>query len=142
MAHLAGVNLVDLALVHEHDFENVTGCHSIAVKALIVLRLTLYGDWRNCVRPLPRDGAPTGILEGAACGSRANGWFGEGRTWLCDSESSAITRKFSAPRAPRYLVSTAVPLVGPVTTTGSSPTRSAMSPVITQPSNTATEGIG
>ncbi len=24
---LTGVHLVDLALIHEHDFENVTGCH-------------------------------------------------------------------------------------------------------------------
>src|SRR6185295_13140492 len=27
LAHLAGINLVNLALVHEHNLENVTGCH-------------------------------------------------------------------------------------------------------------------
>ncbi len=27
LADLAGINLVNLALVHEHNLENVTGCH-------------------------------------------------------------------------------------------------------------------
>ncbi len=27
LAHLTGINLVNLALVHEHNLENVTGCH-------------------------------------------------------------------------------------------------------------------
>jgi hypothetical protein len=27
LAHFPGINLVNLALVHEHNLENVTGCH-------------------------------------------------------------------------------------------------------------------
>ena len=30
VVYLAGVNLVNLALIHEHNAENVTGCHGSA----------------------------------------------------------------------------------------------------------------
>ena len=36
VAHLAGVDLVNLALIHEHNAENVTGCHGGARGSLLL----------------------------------------------------------------------------------------------------------
>ena len=65
---------------------------------MLRLHYTETGETASC--PLLRRQArrPESSRVGPVCRpSRANGWFGEGRTWLCDSESSAITRRFSAP---------------------------------------------
>ena len=41
VADLAGVHLVNLALIHEHNPENVTGCHGSARGSLLALRLAI-----------------------------------------------------------------------------------------------------
>src|SRR2546421_412122 len=42
MTHFVGIDLVNLALIHEHNPENVTGCHGLERGSLLVLTLALY----------------------------------------------------------------------------------------------------